>query len=259
MPGYSDIIVEKADQGVQVIRLNRPEARNALRTQLLRELADALSLCEADDQVRCVVIYGDENLFAAGADLKEMAQHDAVGLWKDDRPQQWKRIREFTKPLIAAVNGYCLGGGFELAMHADILIAGANARFGQPEINLGIIPGAGGTQRLVRTVGKPLAMKMVLSGEFIDAQQALTSGIAAEVCQPETTLRRASELARTIASKSPIALRVGKEAVLKAFETTLEQGLDAERKAFLFLASTQDRNEGINAFLEKRKPNYSGS
>ncbi|PLY13267.1 MAG: 2,3-dehydroadipyl-CoA hydratase [Sedimenticola sp.] len=258
MRDYSDITIESDDKGVRVIRLNRPEAHNALRTHLLAELADALSAAQQNDAIGCIVITGSETLFAAGADIKEMAQLDAVALWKDQRPLHWKSIREFTKPVVAAVNGYCLGGGFELAMHADILIAGSNAQFGQPEINLGIIPGAGGTQRLVRTVGKSLAMKMVLSGEFINAQQALAAGIAAEITQPENTLRCAIQLAQKIACKSPIALRLAKELVLKSYETTLEQGLDAERKSFVFLAATDDRNEGISAFLEKREPRFTG-
>ena len=259
MSDYSDITVEKRQPGTLLITLNRPEARNALRTHLLSEIAAVLSDAEQDDMVTCVIITGGEKVFAAGADVKEMAEHNAVSLWKDERPRHWKSIREFSKPIIAAVNGFCLGGGFELAMHADIIIAGSNAQFGQPEINLGIIPGAGGTQRLVRTVGKSLAMKMILSGEFISADEALTAGIAAEITQPENTLRRAEKLAATIAKKSPIALKVAKQAILNAYETSLEQGLDNERKAFLFLAATEDRNEGIAAFMEKRSPKFTGN
>lgn len=258
-PQLEDILVGPGPAGVLVIRLNRPAARNALRTQLLKEIAETLEQAELNEHVGAVVITGSEKVFAAGADLKEMAELDAVGLWKDKRPTYWKRIAHFSKPLLASVNGFCLGGGFELAMHADIIIAGENAQFGQPEINLGIMPGAGGTQRLVRLVGKSMAMKLILSGEFIDAKTALQFGISAENCQPELTLERTLQLAAKIASKSPIAIRIAKEAVLKAFETPLEQGLDLERKGFLFLATTDDRQEGINAFLEKRKPEFKGN
>ncbi|WP_428610627.1 2,3-dehydroadipyl-CoA hydratase PaaF [Sedimenticola sp.] len=258
MTAYSEILVDTPQNGVQLIRLNRPQARNALCTALLGELDAALALAAENDDIRVVLLSGSEKVFAAGADIKEMAALDAVGLWKDRRPQHWQAIRHFPKPLIAAVNGYCLGGGMELAMHADIIVAGTDARFGQPEINLGIIPGAGGTQRLVRAVGKSLAMKLILSGQFIGAEEALSAGLVAEVTQPELTLKRANALAETIAGKSPIALRLAKEAILSSFESPLSQGLELERKAFLFLAASQDRQEGINAFLEKRTPKFTG-
>lgn len=258
MASHADIIVEAPHKGVQLIRLNRPQARNALRTALLGEIAQVLNDAEHSQEINAVVITGSETVFAAGADIKEMAALDAVGLWQDDRPRHWARIRAFPKPLIGAVNGFCLGAGIELAMHCDIVIAGENARFGQPEINLGIIPGAGGTQRLVRAVGKSLAMKMILSGEFIDAHTALAAGLVAEITQPELTLKRAVELAEIIAGKSPIALRLAKEAILAADETPLSQGLELERKAFLFLAASEDRREGIAAFLDKRTPQFKG-
>jgi enoyl-CoA hydratase len=258
MTAYKDILVDPPRNGVQLIRLNRPEAHNALRSALLGELAEAMAAATADEQVRVLLLSGSDKVFAAGADIKEMAALDAVGLWKDRRPQHWQAIRGFPKPLIAAVNGYCLGGGLELAMHADCIIAGEDARFGQPEINLGIIPGAGGTQRLVRSVGKSLAMKMILSGEFIGAREALAAGLVAEVTQPELTRKRAIALAETMAAKSPIALRLAKEAILASFEAPLNQGLELERKAFLFLAASEDRREGIDAFLEKRLPQYKG-
>jgi enoyl-CoA hydratase len=181
-----------------------------------------------------------------------------VGVLNDPRVLHWRRIAQFPKPLIAAVNGFALGGGCELVMHADIVIAGDNAQFGQPEINLGIIPGAGGTQRLIRTVGKSMAMQLVLSGEFISAAQARDFGLVSEVTIPERTLERATELARKIATKPPIAVRQAKEVLLKAYETTLDSGLSLERKAFTLLAATEDRNEGIAAFMEKRKPNFTG-
>tara|TARA_E500000305_G_C4029841_1_gene244451 strand:+ start:33303 stop:34094 length:792 start_codon:yes stop_codon:yes gene_type:complete len=243
---------------VLVVHLHRPEAKNALTTELLREFADLLEIAERDPEVGCVVLTGTESVFAAGADLKEMAALDMVGVLEDIRPRLWQRIARFSKPLIAVVNGFALGGGCELAMHADIIIAGDNAQFGQPEINLGIIPGAGGTQRLLRTVGKSLAMKIVLSGEFISAREALQAGLVAEVTIPEASLARAVELAQTIAGKPPLAVRQAKEVLLKAFETHLEAGLQYERKTFTVLAGTADRQEGIAAFLEKRKPHYRG-
>ena len=178
MSSYTDIQLGQIHQGVLCITLNRPAAHNALRTQSLAELADALNNASENELIRCVIITGGPKVFAAGADIKEMADLDAVGVLKNKRPEYWANIRSFNKPMIAAVNGFALGGGCELAMHADIIIAGDNAQFGQPEINLGIIPGAGGTQRLIKTVGKSLAMKMVLAGEFIDAQTALSSGFS---------------------------------------------------------------------------------
>lgn len=258
MSEFTDIIAAAPAEGVQTITLNRPTARNALRTHLLSELADALDAAATDDAIRCVVLTGGPKIFAAGADIKEMASLDAIAVLSDKRPTYWARIRQFPKPLVVAANGFVLGGGCELAMHADIVIAGNNAQFGQPEINLGIIPGAGGTQRLIRTVGKPLAMKMVLSGEFIDAQAALQAGLVTEVTQPELSLERAVTLAKKIASKSPLALRLAKEAMLNAFETSLSTGLDQERKSFALLAASEDRREGISAFMEKRKPQFNG-
>jgi enoyl-CoA hydratase len=258
MAAYEDIQLAPLQAGVLLITLNRPEARNALRTQLLGELAEALEAAAADPEVKAVVITGGDKVFAAGADIKEMAALDVVGVLTDVRPTYWRRIYAFPKPLIAAVNGFALGGGCELVMHADIVIAGESAQFGQPEINLGIIPGAGGTQRLIRTVGKSLAMKLVLSGEFIDAKTALTAGLVAEVTPPELTIERALTLAGSIATKPPLAVRLAKEAMLKAFETTLETGLNLERKAFATLAATEDRQEGIAAFIDKRKPEFKG-
>jgi enoyl-CoA hydratase len=257
-PTFEDLIVSAVESGVVLLTLNRPQARNALRTQTLRELADALDQAAADDEILVAVLSGGPAVFAAGADLKEMADLDMVGTLNDLRQTYRNRIDRFPKPLIGAVNGFALGGGCELAMQADIIIAGENARFGQPEINLGIIPGAGGTQRLIRAVGKSLAMKLVLTGEMIDARSALAAGLVAELTPPELTVERALELARTIASKPPLAVRLAKEALLKAFETTLETGLNLERKAYNLLSATEDRREGIAAFLEKRKPHFTG-
>lgn len=246
------------EQGVRLITLQRPEALNALNTQLLGELAAELDAAEQCPETRAVVITGSRRAFAAGADIKEMAERDLVGILEDPRLAHWQRITRFSKPLIAAVNGFALGGGCELAMHADILIAGEDAQFGQPEINLAIMPGAGGTQRLLRAVGKSLAMQMVLTGEPIGARRALDAGLVSEITQPELTVERAVAIARKIAEKAPLAVRLAKEALLKAEDTDLASGLRFERHAFTLLAGTEDRNEGIRAFQEKRKPTYQG-
>ncbi len=253
-----NIILEPVNNKVQVIVLNRPQAKNALTTALLSELAQALDAIAIDPNIGAVVVTGGEEVFAAGADLQEMARLDVIGVINDKRPAIWRRIYQFPKPLLAAVNGYALGGGCELAMHCDIIIAGDSAQFGQPEINLGIIPGAGGTQRLIQAVGKSLAMKMVLAGEFIDADEAKQAGLIAEVTAVKDCIARAVELATRIAKKPSVAVAQAKDVLLKSFEMGLDAGLAYERKAFTVLAATEDRNEGIQAFLEKRKPVYQG-
>ena len=255
---YEDIRVETPHPHVRLITLDRPRARNALRTRLLEEVAGVLRDAVADDAVRAVVITGGPDVFAAGADVKEMAAHDAVTIRDDPRVLHWKLIRAFPKPLIAAVNGYALGGGNELAMHADIVIAGETARFGQPEVNLGLIPGAGGTQRLTRVVGKSLAMKMCLAGAVIDAQEALARGLVAEVVPAGETVARALALAETIARKAPKAVQLAKVAVLKSYQTGLTEALAFEREAFCSLFATEDRLEGIAAFRDKRAPDFKG-
>ena len=257
MSEYQDILVSR-DEQILLLTLNRPESRNALRNQTLAELAAALDQAREDDDIRCAVVYGNLKVFAAGADLNEMSVRDMIDMLDDPRPGYWSRIAAFPKPLIAAVNGFALGAGCELALNADIVIAGDNARFGQPEINLGIMPGAGGTQRLIRAVGKSLASKMVLTGEFVDASSALAAGLVSDVVVPELTLEKAQQLARIIASKSPLALRQAKEALRQAFEGPLSSGLEFERKAFVMLAGSEDRREGIDAFLQKRKPEFKG-
>ncbi|MEH6470286.1 MAG: 2,3-dehydroadipyl-CoA hydratase PaaF [Halopseudomonas sp.] len=246
------------EAGVLTIQIDRPEALNALNTLLLNELADQLALAEEDDAIRAIVITGSRRAFAAGADIREMAKLDTVGVMKDPRVQYWQRISAFSKPLIAAVNGFALGGGCELAMHADIIIAGEDARFGQPEIKLGIMPGAGGTQRLLRAVGKSMAMQMVLTGEPINAQQAQAAGLVSEITVPEKTVERAQAIASQIAKQAPLAVALAKDALLKAQDTDLASGLLYERKSFTLLAATEDRSEGINAFLEKRPPQFKG-
>ncbi|WP_263262150.1 2,3-dehydroadipyl-CoA hydratase PaaF [Pseudomonas sp. RIT-PI-S] len=253
------LLLDAPEAGVRLITLNRPAALNALNTQLLGELAALLDELEADDGCRAVVLTGSQKAFAAGADINEMAERDAVGILNDPRVAHWQRIGRFPKPLIAAVNGFALGGGCELAMQADIIIAGEGARFGQPEINLGIMPGAGGTQRLLRAVGKAMAMQMVLTGEAIDARHAQRLGLVSEVTQPEFTVERALAIGRVIASKAPLAVRLAKEALLKAMDCDLATGLRLERHAFTVLAASRDRAEGIRAFQEKRAPVFTGN
>ena len=246
------------DDGVLEIALDRLQVRNALSTPMLRSLVAFLNTAANDEAVRCVILTGSEEVFAAGSDLAEMAGKDMQGVLNDERPHLFADIARFPKPIVGAVCGYALGGGCELAMHADVLIAGESAQFGQPEINLGIMPGAGGTQRLTRAVGKSLAMKLMLSGEFMTAREALSSGLVAEVTADANCLPRARELARKIAGKAPVAIRLIKEAVLQSFEMPLSVGLVAERRNFVILAGTDDRQEGIAAFLEKRKAVWRG-
>jgi len=252
------LLSEGPTNGVRLLTLNRPEALNALNTALLEALSEQLDIAETDPETKAVVITGSERAFAAGADINEMASRDVVGMLEDPRVQHWARIDRFVKPLIIAVNGFCLGGGCELAMRGDILIAGTNAQFGQPEINLGIMPGAGGTQRLVRAVGQSLAMQMVLTGEAIGAQRALAAGLITEICQPELTVERAMAIATTIASKGPIAVQLARESVRRAGDMNLADGLRFERHAFTILAATDDRREGLDAFRNKRKPEFHG-
>ena len=244
--------------GVVLIELNRPEKRNALNNATLQEIADYLQQLEADSAVKVVVITGNPQCFAAGADLNELSKLDVVSIQQDLRPQLWKRIDEFSKPLIMAINGYAFGAGFELALHGDIVLAGENAQFALPEIGLGMLPGAGGTQRLARLVGQQLTMRWAMTGEMISAQTALQHGITSQVCPVGLTVQYAVELAEKIAKQAPLAIRVIKQSLKSIHEVTLSQGLKLERQHFVWLAATQDRQEGINAFLEKRKPEFRG-
>ncbi len=246
------------DAGVVLIELNRPEKRNALNNATLKQLADLLSEIEQDPALRAVVLTGNVQCFAAGADLNELAQMDAVSLQQDPRPLLWKRIDEFSKPLIMAVNGYALGAGFELALHADIVLCGENAQFALPEIGLGMLPGAGGTQRLARLVGTQLCMRWAMTGQMISARVALQHGIVSQVCPSDLTVQYAQDLANSIAKQAPLAIRAIKQSLKSIHEVTLSQGLKMERQHFVWLAATQDRNEGIQAFLEKRKPQFRG-
>jgi enoyl-CoA hydratase len=254
---YEHILVD-VEPPIATVTLNRPKVLNALSPELVGEVNEALRELDADDRVRAVVLTGGPKVFAAGADIGDMAERTAVEQLHRDQTGRWAGIAAFTKPLVAAVNGYALGGGCELALMCDLIIAGDSARFGQPEINLGIIPGAGGTQRWPRTAGKYVAMETVLTGAPVTARRALELGVANKVVPAEMTIEIAKRVARQLAEKAPLALRMAKESVLKAFESPLAEGLVAERKSFYFLFSTEDQKEGMRAFLEKRKAVFKG-
>ncbi|OGA56617.1 MAG: enoyl-CoA hydratase [Betaproteobacteria bacterium RIFCSPLOWO2_12_FULL_67_28] len=254
----SPVLVEHAAQAVVLLRLNRPEARNALNNAVRGALAGHFRDFGEDSTTRCIVLTGDAKAFAAGADLKEIAALGAREMMQTGVRRLWKAIADCPKPVIAAVNGFALGGGCELAMHADIIVAGEGARFGQPELGVGVIPGGGGTQRLVRAVGKFRAMKMLLTGEMVDARQALEMGLVSEVVPDADVLDRALALARRIAELPPIAVMLCKEVVLTGQDCPLDAALNLERKAFELLFATEDQKEGMRAFAEKRKPDFQG-
>ncbi|MCS7296785.1 MAG: enoyl-CoA hydratase-related protein [Bacteroidia bacterium] len=255
----SHLLVEKGVKpGVALLRLNRPESLNALNRALVAELTDTLVRLDNDPEVRVMVLTGDERAFAAGADIKEMAEDSAVDMLLLDQFQRWDQIKRLKKPLIAAVSGYALGGGCELAMLCDIIIASETAQFGQPEIKIGVIPGAGGTQRLTRAIGKSRAMEYILTGRFFSAKQAESWGLVSRVVPPELYLEEALNLAAEIASMPPIAVQMAKQAVNKAYELSLEEGLHFERKNFYLLFATNDQKEGMRAFMEKRPPTWQG-
>ncbi|MBB1499230.1 enoyl-CoA hydratase [Paracoccus sp. MC1862] len=253
---YKTLIVEIADH-VALIRLNRPEALNALSGELVSELAAAMTAADKDDNVRCIVLTGSEKAFAAGADIKEMASKSYVDVLTDDLfGPEIEAIQRIRKPVIAAVAGYALGGGCELAMMCDFIICAENAKFGQPEINLGVIAGIGGTQRLTRFVGKSRAMDMNLTGRFMDAAEAERSGLVSRVVPADKLIDEAMGAAKKIASKSAVATMVAKEAVNRSYETTLREGLLYERRAFHALFATEDQKEGMSAFAEKREAQF---
>ncbi len=255
---YEHILVERPAAGVGLVRLNRPRTFNALTEPLMGELTQALAQFEADEDVRCIVITGTKRVFAAGADIKEMSQATPVELMQKNFIGRWEQIRHISKPIIAAVSGYALGGGCELALACDMIVASETAVFGQPEINLGVIPGAGGTQRLARTIGKALTMEMVLNDRRLSAEEAARFGLVNRVAAEEAYLDEAIRLATEIAARAPIAVRMAKDAVNMALETTLSAGLAYERNHFYALFATEDQKEGMAAFLEKRKPEWKG-
>ena len=255
---FTTLLIEPGE-GYQVIRLNRPEALNALNTALMTELTQALDAAEADDAVRCVVLTGSDKAFAAGADIKEMAGLGWPETYLSDFiTRTHERAARFRKPLIAAVAGYALGGGCELAMMCDIVLAADTAKFGQPEVTLGIGPGIGGSQRLTRAVGKAKAMDLILTGRMMDAAEAERCGLVSRLVAAADLMTEAKAVAAKIASLSPVAVTVCKEMVETAFETTLAQGLKSERRLFQALFATEDQKEGMAAFLEKRKPAFKG-
>ncbi len=258
MPATYETILIETREHVGLVRINRPKARNALNGTVLRELVDAMEAFDNDPTLGAIVITGDDQAFAAGADIKEMAEAGTMDMLTRSHIPLFDRLRGIHKPIIAAVSGFCLGGGNELAMTCDMIVASETARFGQPEINLGVIPGAGGTQRLTRAVGKALAMEMVLNNRWLNAQEALQFGLVNRVVPVERYLDEAVQLAAEIAERAPLAVRLGKEAVNHAFESFLTDGLADERRAFYMLFASQDQKEGMKAFVEKRKAIWKG-
>lgn len=252
-----EVLVETREQ-VGILRIHRPEKLNALNLATMEQLVAALERFDADPHIRCMLLTGSERAFAAGADIAEMAEASMVEMYYRNQFARWERIRRIAKPLVAAVNGYALGGGCELMMHCDIIVAAETARFGQPEINIGVMPGAGGTQRLTRAIGKAAAMDVVLTGRMLTAEEALRMGLVSRVVPAENCFDEAWRICRELCEKAPIALRLAKEAVLKSFEMTLAEGLEYERKLFYMLFATDDQKEGMRAFLEKRQAVFVG-
>jgi enoyl-CoA hydratase len=251
------VLVERTAR-VGVVLMNRPKQLNALSGELMGAVVGALQELDTDPEIRAIVLGGGERAFAAGADIAELAAGTPVTLYENRRLDQWDTIRGLRTPVVAAVSGYCLGGGCELAMVCDLIIASETAKFGQPEINLGVLPGAGGTQRLTRAVGKAIAMDMILTGRMIGAREALALGLVARVVAREAWLDEAKRVAGEIAAKGPIAVRLAKEAVDQAFEVPLSAGVEFERRAFYLARSSEDATEGLTAFVEKRAPDFKG-
>jgi len=252
------LILTSVVEHAGLIQINRPQQLNALNAAVMEQLAVALEEFDRSEQVGCIVITGNPRAFAAGADIKEMVDATAVEMLQRDSIARWDRIRKIKKPVIAAVSGFCLGGGCELAMACDLIVASESAQFGQPEINIGVIPGAGGTQRLTRALGKSRAMELILTGRYLPAREAEQFGLVARVVPVEAYLAEALKLANEIAARPPIAVRFAKEAINKAFETSLSEGLEFERRLFYFTFATEDQKEGMRAFVEKRQAEWTG-
>jgi enoyl-CoA hydratase len=254
----SGLVLIERDDPIAVVLLNRPDQLNALSGELMDELVGALEELDEDEAIRCIVLGGNERSFAAGADIAELAEGTPISLYQGRRIDRWDAIRALRTPLVAAVSGYCLGGGCELAMACDLIVASETARFGQPEINLGVLPGAGGTQRLTHAVGKAVAMDMILTGRTITADEALALGLVARVVVREAWLTEAKRVAGEVAAKSPVSVRLAKEAIDRAFDAPLSVGLEFERRAFYLARASEDATEGLNAFLEKRRAEFKG-
>jgi enoyl-CoA hydratase len=252
------LVVVERDDAVAVVLLNRPKQLNALSDELMEELVERLVELDRDDGVRCIVLGGSERAFAAGADIGQLAEASAIGLYYQRRVERWDEIKGLWTPLVAAVSGFCLGGGCELAMLCDLIVASETAKFGQPETGLGIIPGAGGTQRLTRAVGKAVAMDVILSGRLLSAREALDAGLVSRVVAKEAWLDEGKRVARDIAEKGPVATRLAKEAVDRAFEAPLSLGVEYERRLLALAFASEDAKEGLHAFIEKRRPDFKG-
>ncbi len=252
------LILSETDGRVGVIRLNRPKVLNALNPQLMSQLAEQLEAFDADDGISCIVISGNERAWAAGADIGDMAKQSAIDMYERDQFATWDRMKRIKKPIVAAVSGYALGGGCELMMLCDVIVASETAQIGQPEINIGVMPGAGGTQRLTKAVGKAIAMDVILGGRFLTAKEALQFGLVSRVVPAEHYFTEAMRAAQKLAKMPLTALKIAKEAVLKAHDSNLSDGLEYERKLFYLLFATEDQKEGMSAFVEKRKPNFKG-
>ncbi|HMV09047.1 MAG TPA: enoyl-CoA hydratase-related protein [Cyclobacteriaceae bacterium] len=251
-------VTEQYQPAIALIQLNRPKELNALNPQLMGEVRDALQLLDKNDSVKVIIITGNEQAFAAGADIKQMADKSAIDMQIMDQFSTWDQIRKTKKPIIAAVSGFALGGGCEFVMTCDMVIASETAKFGQPEIKIGTIPGAGGTQRLTKAVGKAKAMELILTGRFLSAQEAHFYGLVNKVVPVEMYMHEAVELANEIAQMSPVAVLLAKEAINRSFETQLDEGLMFERKNFYLTFASEDQKEGMKAFIEKRKPAFKG-
>ncbi|MHC4989608.1 MAG: enoyl-CoA hydratase-related protein [Planctomycetota bacterium] len=253
------LILVETDGPVGIIRINRPKVLNALNPELMKMLAEQMEAFDKDAQISVILLAGNDRAWAAGADIGDMAERSMLEMYERDQFATWERIKRVKKPIVAAVSGFALGGGCELMMHCDVIIASDTTQIGQPEINIGVMPGAGGTQRLTRAVGKAVAMDVILTGRFLSAAEALEHGLVSRVVPREHYYDQALRVAKEMAAKGPIALRLAKEAVNKSFEMSLSEGLEYERKLFYMLFDTEDQKEGMRAFMEKRKPSFKGA